>query len=666
MTDLPLAASRLLEEIAARLSEAGLGPGDTVVAGFSGGPDSLALLWALATLQRQGRGPRVIALHVDHQLRPDSARDAERALALAQELGVPIEVERVDVTAWPEYSSEGTEAAARAARYAALGRLARRLGTSWIAVAHTRDDQAETVLLRLLRGASLEGLAGMRPLTRRRVRLDPVGSEEVEVTLWRPILRLGRDSVSVCLATLGLRPIEDPSNWELQYRRNRIRYQVMPLLEAIAPGASEVIARVADLLQDDAAYLETVAARHGAELVRQENSLVRVDRARFASLPVALQRRVLLAGVLRASNDRLVPTAERLEALRSTALEGKVGTRLELGGGWEALVEYNAVVIGPAGETEAVLRRWTGLPLLDPGARIELAGEMEIELGNCWRLRCRSVPPGRWVLRTRRPGDRLRPAPDRPLVRLQDWLVNRKVPAYVRDWLPLLADNGTVWWVGGLMGTSFSHPDGLLEAELMREPATETVTVEEIGTTVAEEQVLAEQLGLERVLIDEETLQRRVAQLGAEISAHYQGKRPLLVGVLTGAFVFMADLVRHMPIPLNIDFIAVSSYGQATVTSGVVRILKDLDRPVEGEHILLVEDIVDSGLTLKYLSDLLKRRNPASLKVVTLLRKQKEGALQMPLDWVGFEIPDEFVVGYGLDVGGRFRNLPFVAVYRGQ
>lgn len=242
--------------------------------------------------------------------------------------------------------------------------------------------------------------------------------------------------------------------------------------------------------------------------------------------------------------------------------------------------------------------------------------------------------------------------------------MNRKVPAYLRDWLPLLADNGTVWWVGGLMGTSFSHPDGLLEAELVREPA--TGTVEEMGTIVAEEQVLAEQLGLERVLIDEETLQRRVAQLGAEISAYYQGKRPLLVGVLTGAFVFMADLVRHMPIPLGIDFIAVSSYGQATVTSGVVRILKDLDRPVEGEHILLVEDIVDSGLTLKYLSDLLRRRNPASLKVVALLRKQKEGALEVPIDWVGFEIPDEFVVGYGLDVGGRFRNLPFVAVYRNR
>jgi hypoxanthine phosphoribosyltransferase len=664
MTDLPAAGSRLLEEIAARLRETGLGPGGTVVAGFSGGPDSLALLWALATLERQGRGPHVVALHVDHQLRPDSAREAERALALGQELGVPVEIEQVDVTAWPEYSSEGTEAAARAARYAALGRLARRLDTSLIAVAHTRDDQVETVLLRLLRGASLEGLAGMRPVTRRRVRLNPAGSEVAELTILRPLLGLGREAVATCLAALGLTPIDDPSNRELQYRRNRLRHQVMPLLEEISPGATEVIARVAELLQDDAAYLEAEAARHVAALVRQDGGVTRVDRAGLASLPVAIQRRVLLAGVLRASGEQLVPTAERLEALRTAALQGRVGARLELGGGWEALIQYNAVVIGPAGEMEEALRRASGLPLIQPGAEVELAGEAEIALGNRWRLRYRAAPGGGWIVRTRRPGDRLLVSPDRPPVRLQDWLVNRKVPAYVRDWLPLLADDGVVWWIGGLMGMSFSHPQGLVEAELVREPV--VVTAEERGSTVADERVLAEQLGLERVLIDEETLQRRVAELGEEITAYYQGKRPLLIGVLTGAFVFMADLVRHMPIPLSIDFMAVSSYGQATITSGVVRIIKDLDRPIEGEHILLVEDIVDSGLTLSYLSDVLRRRNPASFKVVALLRKQKQGALRVPIDWVGFDIPDEFVVGYGLDVAGKFRNLPFVAVYRGQ
>ncbi|MBX6341150.1 MAG: hypoxanthine phosphoribosyltransferase [Thermomicrobiaceae bacterium] len=167
--------------------------------------------------------------------------------------------------------------------------------------------------------------------------------------------------------------------------------------------------------------------------------------------------------------------------------------------------------------------------------------------------------------------------------------------------------------------------------------------------------------GLDRILIDDASLRQRVEELGREIGAYYGERRPLLVGILTGAFVFMADLARAMEIPLRVEFMAVSSYGQATATSGVVRILKDLDRPIEGEHVLLVEDIIDSGLTLKYLTDVLRRRNPADLKVVALLRKRKPQA-EAQVDWVGFEIPDEFVVGYGLDVAGKYRNLPFIAV----
>lgn len=168
--------------------------------------------------------------------------------------------------------------------------------------------------------------------------------------------------------------------------------------------------------------------------------------------------------------------------------------------------------------------------------------------------------------------------------------------------------------------------------------------------------------GLDRILIDEETLQKRIRELGREIGEAYGDQRPLLVGVLTGAFVFMADLSRAMEIPLEVDFMAVSSYGQATTSSGVVRILKDLDRPIEGEHVLLVEDIIDSGLTLDYLIDVLRRRNPASLRLVALLKKDKPRSVPAEADWVGFEIPDEFVVGYGLDVAGQYRNLPFVAV----
>lgn len=168
--------------------------------------------------------------------------------------------------------------------------------------------------------------------------------------------------------------------------------------------------------------------------------------------------------------------------------------------------------------------------------------------------------------------------------------------------------------------------------------------------------------GLDRILIDEARLSARIDELGHEIGKFYGDQCPTLIGVLTGAFVFMSDLVRAMHVPLTVDFMAVSSYGMATQTTGVVRILKDLNRPIEGRHVLLVEDIIDSGLTIDYLVEVLRGRNPASLRLVALLRKEKARQVDPPADWVGFEIPDEFVVGYGLDVAERYRNLPFIAV----
>jgi hypoxanthine phosphoribosyltransferase len=177
-------------------------------------------------------------------------------------------------------------------------------------------------------------------------------------------------------------------------------------------------------------------------------------------------------------------------------------------------------------------------------------------------------------------------------------------------------------------------------------------------------QRLIESPDIARVLVDEATVTQRVRELALELANDYQDGHPLLVGVLTGAFVFMADLVRAMPIELDVEFMAVSSYGVATETSGVVRILKDLDTSIEDRDVLIVEDIIDSGLTLKYLMDVLRRRHPRSLRVVALFAKNRPEARLVPVDYLGFEIPNEFVVGYGLDAGKRFRNLPCLAVFR--
>ena len=164
------------------------------------------------------------------------------------------------------------------------------------------------------------------------------------------------------------------------------------------------------------------------------------------------------------------------------------------------------------------------------------------------------------------------------------------------------------------------------------------------------------------VLIDEERLRARIAELGEEISVDYAGRDLLLIGVLKGAVFFMADLMRHLTVTCEVDFMAISSYGAATDSSGVVRILKDLDINIAGRDVLVVEDIIDSGLTLSYLMRNLEAREPASLEICALLTKPERREIDVPVRYVGFEIPNRFVIGYGLDFGERYRNLPYVGV----
>ncbi len=168
--------------------------------------------------------------------------------------------------------------------------------------------------------------------------------------------------------------------------------------------------------------------------------------------------------------------------------------------------------------------------------------------------------------------------------------------------------------------------------------------------------------GVGEILLDEATVQARVSELGAEISADYEGRDLLLVGVLKGAVFFMADLMRRLTVPCEIDFMAISSYGAATDSSGVVRILKDLDVNIAGRDVLVVEDIIDSGLTLSYLMRNLKARRPGSLEICALLTKPERREIDVPVRYVGFEIPNRFVIGYGLDFAERYRNLPYIGV----
>src|SRR5437660_163069 len=166
------------------------------------------------------------------------------------------------------------------------------------------------------------------------------------------------------------------------------------------------------------------------------------------------------------------------------------------------------------------------------------------------------------------------------------------------------------------------------------------------------------------ILISQNQIQTKVEELGEQISRDYQGKHLLLLGTLKGAVPFIADLARAIHLPLEIDYMAVASYGDSTASSGIVRIIKDLEGPIDHKHVLVVEDIIDSGLTLHYLVDLLKRRNPLSLRLCTLLNKERKRIRNVHVDYLGFNIPDKFVVGYGLDYAQRYRNLPYIGILK--
>lgn len=170
--------------------------------------------------------------------------------------------------------------------------------------------------------------------------------------------------------------------------------------------------------------------------------------------------------------------------------------------------------------------------------------------------------------------------------------------------------------------------------------------------------------GIKEVLIPSQGIQQRVCEIGSRITEDYRGEKPLLVGILRGAIVFLSDLIRHVDLPCEIDFMEVSSYGSGTSSSGVVRLLKDLEEPITERHVLIVEDIIDTGLTVSYLCRFLATRQPSSLEVCTLLTKPSRRQVDLRVKYVGFEVPDEFVVGYGIDYAGMYRNLPHVCLLK--
>jgi hypoxanthine phosphoribosyltransferase len=496
--------------------------GTRLTCAVSGGADSLALV-VLAT----AAGCSVDAVHVDHGLRPGSAGEADVVAQAMARLGATFHSERVTVADGPN-----VEARARAARFSVLPP-----GT---ATGHTMEDQAETVLANLLRGTGLDGLAAMRR--------GPT----------HPLLGLRRaDTRRVCTEA-GLSWIEDPSNDDPRYLRNRVRHELLPLCAEIA-GRDPVplLARLSDVVGEEAVYLDRLAADAIADPT---------DARALAAAARPLARRAVRRW------------------LREEAMTAEIG--------------------GSAGPGEHY-----------PPTLADVERVLDVASG---RVVATEVTGGR---RVRRRAGRLG------------------------------------------VGAPGSGKVGAVPTEEMAQVVSEHLVPEQ---GVAEEAPAWASPVVGPVVVSASQIADRVAELGAAITADFAGEPPLLVGVLKGAMTFMSDLSRAIELPVDVDFMAVSSYGSATRTSGVVRIVKDLDAELTGRRVLVVEDIIDSGLTLNYLRKYLHARRPASVDVCALLVKEGEQRVDLDLRYVGFTIPSAFVVGYGLDVSERYRNLAGVHLYLGD
>ncbi|MBL7493840.1 hypoxanthine phosphoribosyltransferase [Frankia sp. AgB1.9] len=558
--------------LAVRHAVADLPPGALVLVACSGGPDSLALAAATAFVAPR-RALRAGLLTVDHGW--DGASDQRAESVVAQ--GRALRLDPVELLVAHSARSEG---AARDARRAALATAAERLGAAALLLGHTLDDQAETVLLRLARGAGARSLGAMSPR---------------DGLLRRPLLGLRKEQTRAACRAEGLDAWEDPTNADATFARARVRHALLPALEdQLGPGIAESLSRSADLLRADAEALDALTDDAYAEATAISpagDGSVELAVEALGSLPSALRTRVLRRAALALGASASALRAEHVWAMEELVTRWRGQQPVPLPSGVTARRRGDRISVAGPGETRSG-RRGTA----DGGDAA-------------------SGPTGP------------RPSPRRPDAARPDAEEGRPVSQ-----AEVSAPDSSTPSAGSAPRTARTAAD------------TPPWHDGDIG----------------EVLVSEEEIATRIAALAAQVDADYAGRELLLVGVLKGAVMVMADLSRALRTPVTMEFMAVSSYGSASSSSGVVRILKDLDRSIEGRDVLVVEDIIDSGLTLSWLLKNLRSRNPGSLEVLALFRKPEAITVDVDVRYVGFDIPSAFVVGYGLDYAEHYRTLPFV------
>lgn len=629
-----------------------LRPGERVVAGISGGADSVCLL--LVLLEWKARyGLELIVAHVNHGIRKEARMDAQFVEKLCKGNDLDFYLKEIQAEQLAGQWKCSEEEAGRISRYAFFEEVLEKTGADRIAVAHNMNDRCETMLFHLFRGTGIQGLSGILPVRDRII---------------RPLLCVEREEIEEYLKERGQDFCRDVTNEQDDYTRNRIRHHILPYAQReVSAGCVRHMGQTAELLEETEEYLRCQTEKMAADCVTEfpEKKSFHISCERFGACPGILQKRLLFSLLKKLSPGAKDITRIHVEELLELCLRSG-NRRIQFPFGITGSRIYEEVVLESGSEDNK--QDGSGLLYQEDAFVGRLLDSREWKAMAVNEESSLVFPQNQYtkwfdydkmnkspIIRKRQTGDYLM-IRDREGVlhhkSLQDYMVGARIPAQMRDRIPVLAiDSHVIWLVGYRISEFFKVNENtkqVLQVQLIRD-------CEEHNT----EEKMAEHV---RVLLSEKEVDDRIQAIGDRISKDYAGKQVHLVCVLKGGSFFLCELAKRITVPVSLDFMSVSSYGGDTKSSGVVKIVKDLDDSIKDKDVLVVEDIVDSGRTLSYLLEMLQDRGPRSLKLCTLLDKPERRVVDVNVDYTGFQIPDEFVVGYGLDYDQRYRNLPYIGV----
>ncbi|MBC6309653.1 hypoxanthine phosphoribosyltransferase [Listeria sp. FSL L7-1582] len=622
-------------------------PSDQLLVAVSGGADSMALLHFLIQTRIVPKEAIVVA-HVNHGLRAESVDEEQLVADVCETYGIRFESTQLDIRRLAEQEKTGIEETARKYRYTFFRGLLRKYHCQKLVLAHHADDQMETILMRLVRGSSDLGWLGMQPKR-----------DFATGMVIRPFLPLTKSEIVNLCETQDVPYLEDATNQEDTYTRNRYRKALLPFLKQENTNVDEQFRRFSEETTEDFLFLNELAEQALRSMTEYSETDVKLSLNEWRKLPQPLQRRTihLLLKYLYKDTMSLISAGHVDQILRLNREANPSGV----------IHLPNSLIVRRAYDQLDFFYGESGKKVQDfyhqlyDGDRVTLADGAEIRIktkssvvqtagldGMIVNQDAIQLP---LIIRGRMNGDRMKTTGGTR--KLKSIFIDAKIPKHERDTWPIVTDySGEILWIPGVQASVHqTKPNRETKQYIIRYHRN-------LGGNKSMHN------DIQKVLISENEIQEKIAELGKELTAEYDGRFPLVIGVLKGATPFMTDLLKRVDTYLEMDFMDVSSYGNGTVSTGEVKIIKDLNTSVEGRDVLILEDIIDSGRTLSYLVDLLKYRKAKSVKLVTLLDKPEGRNVDIDADYVGFVVPNEFVVGYGLDFAEKYRNLPYIGVLK--